>query len=49
VSGWVRLIELQLVVWNHDPGSNFQMLAAQRFVRPRIGDDGDVLIAQDLL
>ena len=49
VSGWIRLIEFQLVVWNHNLGSDFKMLAAQRLVGPGVGDDGDVLVALDLV
>ncbi|WP_167532077.1 hypothetical protein [Rhodopseudomonas palustris] len=49
VTGGIAAVRFQLVVWNHDLGADLQMRAAQRGVRPRIGDDGDVLAVGDFM
>ena len=46
---WVRLIEFQFVVWDHNLRSDFDVFTAQRFVGPGVGDDGDVFVALDLI
>ena len=43
----IRLVVFQLMVRNDNLCPNVDMSAAQRFIGPRVGNDGDVFVAID--
>ncbi len=49
VAGWVALIPFDAVIRNRDARAGGDMRAPERGMVARVGDDGDVLVALDLV